>query len=207
MIYGVDAKIGPVPFGFLSTGSDGPILTIRGTQMPGGSLVEWMDDFDAFLEPVPYGPDDKWHRGFGAVFNSPYVVTPDSKVHDFAVYLSGFVGLLCHGHSLGAPLATYAAVRLRTQPPVLFASPKAGDSEFRDYAQSVTGGPARSYANPNDAVPKVPITVDFPWKLEDFQQVAPFIVLQAFSVSPPIPSDWASSHNLDSYRVLLEAAA
>ena len=204
VLYGVDPRVGSIPYGFVSLGEEGPILTIRGTQMPDGSLVEWLDDFDAFLEACPFAPGAQWHRGFGSVFKTFYIVTPDSKVHVFIDYLAQFKGLLCHGHSLGAPLATFAAAQLQTQPPILFASPKPGDLAFRSLFQQSVGVPA-SYANPNDAVPKVPITVDFPFRFEDFQHVAPLTLLSADSVTPAISADWGSSHSLENYLLLLEA--
>jgi hypothetical protein len=205
MLYGVDPKVGAVPFGYITLGEEGPILTIRGTQMPDGSLVEWLDDLDAFLEPCPFAPGAMWHRGFGAVFKSLYIVQQGGAVKPLLPYLSLFPDLLVHGHSLGGPLATFVAAYAHTQPPVLFASPKAGDLPLRSYVQAATGGIAPSYANPNDAVPKVPITVDKPWNIEDFEQVAPFIVLSPDLVTPPIPSSWGDSHNLSNYRLLLEA--
>ena len=54
-IWGDDGKgVGVVAFGFVSDGPEGNIATIRGTQTPDGSMVEWLDDFDAILEPCPF---------------------------------------------------------------------------------------------------------------------------------------------------------
>ena len=199
IIMGVDASIGPVPYGFVSTGSDGVIATLRGTAMPDGSYVEWIDDFDAFLEPCPLHDRSQWHRGFGRVYSSLSIngVPLGEALYDTA-------GLIVHGHSLGGPLATYAAVEAHAHQLILFASPKPGDSDFRDHVQTTITA-ILSYANPNDAVPRVPLTVDWPLRIEDFQPVVPPYELNPRSVTPAIPSDWASSHHLPNYLSLLEA--
>lgn len=201
VIHGNDPGVGKVPFGFVSDGVEGPICTIRGTQMPGGSFVEWLDDLQAFLELCPIVPNTgaMWHRGFGKVYSS--LTAQDVPL---ALFLGGLKGLMCHGHSLGAPLATYAALEAHAAHLVVFASPKAGDTLLRQVCQTRWNDIA-SYENPNDPVPKVPITVDKPWRIEDFQQVADFTRLDADLVVPPIASDWASSHDLFSYFRLLVA--
>jgi hypothetical protein len=205
VIWGLDPGVGSIPFGFISVGKEGPIATFRGTQEPKGSVVEWLDDFDAFLEPCPIGPGN-WHRGFGKVFGSLSIEMTDGTKSPLQPVLGSLAGLICHGHSLGAPLATYAALQAKAPELVLFASPKAGDSDFAGACRlQWYGTPVVSYANPNDAVPKVPITADWPWKLEDFQQVAPITELQPTLVTPAIPADWGSSHNLANYLALLTA--
>ena len=196
-ILGTDQGVGNVNFGFISDGPDGMICTIRGTQCPGGSYVEWLDDFDAVLEPITWCPGASWHRGFGDVYQTLNVATiPLGKA------LGMTKNMLCHGHSLGGPLATYAAAQAGTRAPILYASPKPGDSNFRAFCRGLWGN-CLSYANPNDAVPKVPITVDWPIKVEDFVQVAPLIEMSPSSVTPPIPADWGSSHQLSNYRRLI----
>jgi hypothetical protein len=201
VIWGTDAGIGAIPYGFISTGPEGMIATFRGTQMPDGSFVEWIDDFEAVLDPCPFAPGAMWHRGFGKVYSSLAVAgTP------VAVALTGIPGLICHGHSLGAPLATYAALEAKAGQLGLFASPKPGNAAFAAAVQAAIL-PIWSYANPNDAVPKVPITVDFPWKFEDFQPVMGPYRLNANLVTPAIPGDWGASHNLGNYLALLEALA
>ncbi len=202
IVMGTDPKIGPVPYGFFSTGGWAPeICTLRGTQMPDGSMVEWMDDFDAVLEQCPWAPPGcQWHRGFGRVYS-----TLNVEGVPLAQVLANNPGTVIEGHSLAGTLATYAAAESRSAAPVLFASPKFGNSALRDYCLKLWGCTTASYANPNDAVPKVPITVDWPLKLEDFQQVAPLIELPAASVTPPIASSWAESHSLSNYVRLLQA--
>lgn len=199
LIWGEDAEIGPVPFGFISESPAGFITTLRGTQMPDGKIVEWLDDFDAFLETCPFAPG-RWHRGAGRLYK-----TLNVNGQPLGRVLMSFAAMIIHGHSLAGWLATYAALESQGQAPRLFATPKGGDAPFRDAAISIWGGPATSYANPNDAVPKVPITVDWPFKIEDFEQVSPLIELAPSSVTPPIASNWDDSHQLSNYRRLLAA--
>lgn len=202
LVLGVDPGIGVVPFGFISDGPEGPICTLRGTQMPGRykSLVEWLDDLDAFLEPCPFAAGAEWHRGFGRVYQTLNVGSVP-----LATILAQIPGILVHGHSLGGPLATYASGESRSRPPILFASPKPGDAALRQWLLGVWDNSPASYANPNDAVPRVPITVDFPWKIEDFELVTMPVELSPLSVEPPVPADWESSHSLTNYRRLLAA--
>ena len=128
IVMGTDPKIGPVPFGFFSTGADGPeICTLRGTQTPDGSMVEWLDDFDAVLQQCTWAPPGcKWHRGFGRVY-----CTLNVEGVPLAEVLANNPGTVIQGHSLAGPLATYAAAESRFGPPVLFASPKFGNSALR----------------------------------------------------------------------------
>lgn len=212
LVYGVDQGIGRVPYGFISTGPGGfgsAVCTLRGTQMPQGKIVEWLDDFDAFLEQCPFAPTGcRWHRGFGRVYSTLTV----SDGTPLAEALQAIPGVRVHGHSLAGPLATYAAAESKGAAPTLFASPKCGDSGLRDYFQQLwpfgtQSDPVVSYANPNDAVPKVPITVDWPFKLEDFQQVVSLFEMLPASVTPPIPGNWDDSHQLSNYLRLLIAAA
>lgn len=199
IIMGVDQSVGPVAYGFVSSGPDWVIATIRGTQMPDGSLVEWLDDLDAFLAPCPLDKGTLWHRGFGKVYSS---LTISGKPIGQA--LRGINSLWVHGHSLGGPLATYCAIEAGIANLGLFASPKPGDSSFAAYARGKIVN-IWSFANQNDVVPNLPVTVDEPWKIEDFQPVVEPTILSASLVTPPVPSDWASSHNLANYLSLLKA--
>lgn len=204
-IYGDDGHgVGIVPFGFISDGPEGPICTIRGTQQPKGTWVEWLDDFDAVLERCPFATG-KWHRGFGRVYSTLHVVGDGGVRVPLAVQLIVAPGVLIHGHSLGAPLASYAALEARAAAPILLASPKWGDATLCQTAATLWPYVA-SYANPNDAVPKVPITVDDPADLFDFRQLAGFIWLNPRSVTPAIPADWDSSHNAGNYLAMMRAA-
>lgn len=206
LIQGKDPLVGPVPYGFISRGSNGKkIVTLRGTQKPRGLLVEWIDDFDAVLEQCPWAPAGcMWHRGFGRVYKTLNVDGVPLALVIAAICAANELEAI-EGHSLAGPLATYAAGEAKSPPPILFASPKPGNTALRDYLIQLWQGIPVSYANPNDAVPKVPLTVDWPWKIEDFQAVTQPIELSPASVTPPIPSNWDDSHALGHYLQLLSA--
>lgn len=211
LIWGNDGLgVGKIPFGFISRGEEGEIVTIRGTQTPDGSLVEWLDDLNAFLVQCPFAVG-RWHAGFGSVYSTLVVTADTGENQPLGQYLkarlAAGVDITVSGHSLGGPLASYAALEaLCPRAPVLFASPKWGDTLLTQTAHTLWSDiPFPSYANPNDAVPKVPITVDHPWRIEDFQPIAPSILLPASLVSPPVPAGWTDSHNLANYLRLLQA--
>ena len=180
----------PVVFGLVVTHPQfGRILAFRGTD----DGLEALDDMDAALEPCP--PLDsitgaQWHRGFGRVFTS---LTMPAGPFD-----------LIAGHSLGCPLAAYACLSHGGGALVLIASPKPGNSALAS-AVAACAGQIASFANVNDPVPRLPITVDWPWKFEDFQPIIHPTELVPGSVSPAVPSDWLSSHSLASYQRLLSA--
>jgi pimeloyl-ACP methyl ester carboxylesterase len=208
-IWGDDGMgVGRVAFGFISTGPEGVICTIRGTQTPDGSAIEWLDDLDAFLEDCPLVIGAKWHRGFGRVYSTLRVGVGGGREAFLQAFLAVQKAVIVCGHSLGGPLASFAALDGKASSLILFASPKPGDSYLRQAvfrSIEAQGGEIASYANPNDAVPKVPITVDFPFKVIDFQHIVEPTELSPSLVTPPIPSDWASSHSLQNYLSLLEA--
>ena len=198
-----DDGAGRLPYGFVCTSSFGPICVIRGTILPKGNpLAEWIDNLKAVLEYFPYLPGIKWHEGFGTIYKTLQV--QGLALHDYLNRVSAGVDLTITGHSLGAALATYAAILSRADTVCLFASPKAGDSDLQA-AFNARVAVGVSLANPNDAVPQLPITVDFPFKIEDFQQACPLTLLPASRVSPPIAADWYSSHQIENYLALVAA--
>ena len=207
VIWGCDAGVGSVPYGFISSGPMGPIAAFRGTEMPKGSLEEWRRNFDAYLERCPLVPGACWHDGFGSDFRglSASKLVLDKTLMPLAATLHGFPGLICTGHSKGAPLATYAGLVGFAERLVLFASPKAGDKALADHVGSVFKN-TLSFANPNDEVPKLPLTLPDPLGLFNFHQVSDLLTLDPSLVRPPVAPDWYESHILGNYQKLLEAA-
>lgn len=217
-IWADDPKVGKVRHGFVSSplnGAGGPdAWTFAGTLVPDGSFVEWLDDFDAFLVASPWLSSRRVHRGFLRFYNS-LTVQPvsgaEQPIRDFIrANPMASEGAIFEGHSLGTATATFACLDASGAFLYLFAAPKPGDGGFR---QAVFGsiekvsGTIESYANPNDVVPRVPLTVDWPWKVEDFEHVVEPVELAANLASPGIPADWASSHHMPNYLRLLEAAS
>jgi hypothetical protein len=214
-IWANDPTVGRVRHGFISIDGQLPIWNFDGTLIPKGSFVEWLDNFDAFLAPSPWNPGDKVHRGMLRFYKSLSVVDDASGVETplsdyIAANAEASKRAIFVGHSLGTFTATCACLEASGVGLFLFAAPKPGDGCFRQTvfdALKEVGGVLESYANPNDAVPRLPITVDFPWKFEDFEAIIDPTELQPTLVSPPIESDWLSSHHMPNYVLLLEALA
>lgn len=211
-----DPRVGKVRHGHISTQAHVAgqfIWTFDGTLVPKGSFVEWLDDLDVFLVPSPWNPGDKVHRGMLRFFLSMTVVDDTTGVElpilDFISANPALAnGAIYQGHSLGTFTATCACLEGTGGFLFLFAPPKPGDKNFRQSVFNAlrdVGGTIESYANPNDAVPRVPITLAFPWHFFDFWPVVDSTKLQPDLVDPAIPSDWASSHHMPNYLSLLEA--
>ena len=194
VIWGEDDGVGPVAYGFISDGAAGLIATFRGTQMPEGSPIEWLEDFKAELVACPFAINARVHAGFLDVYKT---LTAGSNI-PIGQFLRTIQGpLICCGHSLGAPLATYAAIESLASGLVLFASPKPGDGGLAA-TRNESVQDAISYSNPNDVVPKVPITIP---EIEPFEHAVP-----ETSVGPGnVPGDWVSSHRIQGYLSLLQS--
>ena len=222
-IFANDPRVGKVRHGHISCNNIGgaPIpdnrylWTFDGTLVPKGSFVEWLDDFEAFLTASPWNPGDLVHRGMLRFFNTMTVVDDATGIElpilDFIAANPGLAkGAIYTGHSLGTFTATCAFLEGSGGALILFAPPKPGDKNFRQTvlrALMDAEGTLESYANPNDMVPRLPLTIDFPWHFEDFQPIVKPTKLQPNLVTPPIPADWESSHHMPNYLRLLEAAA
>lgn len=202
-IMGIDPVIGLVPFGIISDGPDGKIGNIRGTQIPiADDFEEWWIDGRAWLTACRYATDARWHEGFGNLAETLYVGTGKP----LAQYLVDEKVEILEGHSLGAPLATIVGAIAGIDLAILIESPKVGDLGFKAWANSRIKT-IRSYANPRDKIPKVPLTVKFPFNIEDFEQVAPFITLDPTSTNPQISDSLWANHSLTNCRMMMEAAA
>ena len=201
-----DPRIGKVRHGFVSYAPTSIIWTFAGTLAPGGSMVEWLDDFKALLTPSPWHPGDKVHQGFLEFFQSMTIEDTMGGVQPLeeALNLGSATGHIFHGHSLGTATATFAALIAKGNRLTLFAAPKPGD---RQLAQSVRDAVPiiESYANTDDVVPKVPLTIDWPFTFEDFQPVVQPVILNPASVTPRIPSDWANAHHMPNYLQMIRA--
>jgi len=217
-IWADDPRVGKVRHGHISMAAFGVtgirvFWTFDGTLVPKGSFVEWLDDFDVFLVASPWNPGDRVHRGMLRFFQSMSVVDDATGVElpilDFIAANPGLAkGAIYTGHSLGTFTATCACLEGSGGALILFAPPRPGDKPFRESVFNAlrdAGGILESYANPNDAVPRVPITLNYPWHFFDFWPVVDSTHLRPDLVDPPIPSDWASSHHMPNYLALLEA--
>jgi Lipase (class 3) len=231
-IWANDPRVGRVLHGVISeyagleSSNYHPVFAIwsmAGTLIPPAKTLlqrftEWLDDFDAWLMPSPWNPGDKIHRGF-YTFYSAVTIEHLGNGQEYAVrdYMKAWPtlvdGALFEGHSLATSSADYLlmdAVDLGLKPigVINFAPPKSGDLAFRksviETIQNLDGI-YEAWANPNDAVPCLPLTVTRPFKVWDFEHVVEPVDLAADLVTPAIPSDWESSHHMLSYLALITA--
>lgn len=209
VIWGVDPDgVGRTGYGLVTDGPEGLIASIRGTQVPVGSLVEWVRDFECLLSPCPFASGAMWHDGIGKDYLTLVLDdgTPVGKG------LAGAKGLTVAGHSKGGPLAIYLAteVGLQGNPPacVAFAPCKPGDKAFGRAAVSACSS-IHLWANPKDIVPHTPLTITAlppPFINEDYEFPVPLSPLDPGSVTPAVPGDWDSAHNLaGAYIRMMEA--
>lgn len=204
LIMGTDAGLGIVPFGFITDGPDGKIATVRGTQLPMGSLEEWWEDFKCLLEPCPLAVGARWERGFGQVSQSLYVGTGKP----LAPYMVDNGIEIIEGHSLGGPVATNIGAEAGVDLAVLIESPNPGDLAFCAWANSRIRT-IRSYWNPRDRIGQVPLDIHLlpPLLVEDFVPVSPKIDLHPTATVPPVADSLWENHNLTNCRRMMEAAA
>jgi hypothetical protein len=195
VVMGVDPLRGAVPFGLVVNGAAGRMLAFRGTE----DWQEGVKDIEAWLEPCPLGAGANWEHGFGTLFNT-LTVAGESLLTWLAETWT--TGMTFTGHSLGCPLATFAALGFGAKTLVLLAPPKAGDGLLAAAVAALPGMTAVAYANPNDDVPKGPLTIKWPFLLEDFEPAVPLTMIGPGT----IPADPLSSHRLDNYLALLKAA-
>jgi triacylglycerol lipase len=136
------------------------VLAIRGTD----GILEWLED--AEFAPMETHPvDGRVESGFWGIYQSMMLRRGDGPDEPLVAGIAAIVGagsLQAAGHSLGAPLATYAAFELadpdllgRQVTARLFASPRPGDGRFAAaFACRVLWHVM--YANKADLVPRVP---------------------------------------------------
>lgn len=214
-IWGLDPGVGKVAYGLVTDGPEGTIASIRGTQIPKGSYIEWIRNFEALLIPCPLSAGAKWHEGIGADYLGLTIEdgTPLGKA------LSGNPNLITSGHSKGGPLAIYlglevGAANLMAGVPLpavfAFAPPKPGDKPLGTACVQYSRG-IRLWANPKDVVPHTPLTITDlppPFVNEDYEFPVQLGPLNPNSVTPPVGLDWAEAHNLEgAYIRMLEKAA
>lgn len=153
----------PVYWGFVLTGPSNHILVLRGTQRG----YEWMQTVRAAQVTPQEVPELDFtggiHRGFANLYSSL-----SKRIIEAVKNLDPSLPLFVSGHSLGAPLATLAALDIAQKVPALkeqlrlytYASPSLGSPEF---AKAFTQLVPNSYriSNKADTVPLLPpITIE-----------------------------------------------
>jgi len=147
-----------VPIGFLATQGSEAFLVFRGTM----TTTEWLADLKVKLVSCPYLGSGKVHEGFLRTYE-----LFRTSVLDSLKELRRSARLFISGHSLGAGLATLAAVdivssSLGVSPIVYtFASPRVGDGAFAMAYNALLKGKSFRIANTCDMVTLVPFPVPF----------------------------------------------
>ena len=202
-IYGVDPTRGPVPFGFrASAPDDSTYCALRGTDSP----IEAFEDAEFFQSPCPLVTGANWEDGFGQVFNSLTVNgTPlTAYLEDEELDPATWNNTVFTGHSLGAPLALFAALCAGAKAVHLFESPRPGNAALAAAVAASSWFPAStSWAVEDDWVPDFPKGL-FPL-VSDYAQAIPLRYLPRNLVSPPIAADPLSCHRLASVTALLQS--
>ena len=146
------AELFPELMGYVIESASQVVLVFRGTRTAG----EWLKDLAFRQVPYPYLPAGRTHSGFTELYE-----TVRDKIIQTIRLLPAWKQLLITGHSLGAALATLAALDLAAHAGffnlamVNFGSPRVGDDQFATaYDRMVP----RSYRITNffDPVPYVP---------------------------------------------------
>lgn len=151
----------PVYYGFVLTSETDNLILFRGTQR----ISEWIDNLIA-LQQDYQGPDakqpyGKTHQGFANVYRQILSPLPP----DIAKKLNPAVPCYISGHSLGAALATFAAIDIALKVPKIrpqlqlytYASPRVGDAVFAKAHSQLVPNSFR-VVNLGDMIPLVPPT-------------------------------------------------
>lgn len=172
---------GQVCFGLITNGPEGLIVTIRGTAKPG----EWGRDGEAIMEPSIF-PGCGWHAGFGAIYRTLTVRTVP-----LGLWLLGIrskygtpTNVTVTGHSLGGPLAAFAAYDGDADAYIGFSSPKPADGAFRSLFQA-TFPDSFNHTTQGDIVPDLPFTFGL-LEATDFVHCAARIIYPDDSITPPV---------------------
>ncbi|XP_054776501.1 phospholipase A1-IIgamma-like [Prosopis cineraria] len=192
------------------------VIAWRGTEQ----VMEWIKDLQFLLDDAPYIFGDtecKVHRGFYSVYTATnshsnskssartQVLTEIRRLVD--KYKDEEISITITGHSLGAALATLNAVDIVSNgyniredesqkacpvTAIVFASPRVGDSDFKEFSCSQKDLRILRIRNKNDIVPRHPFLGydEVGEELEIDTQKSNFLKQ---------PGDLKSWHNLEVY--------
>ncbi len=197
-----DAIMGPgtlrlaqerVFYGWLLHGPHGFVVAIRGTE----SVLEWLIDCE-FAQMTPHSAGGAVESGFWSVYETLEIDgKPFKSVADM---VNGLVAIV--GHSLGAAVATYAALDLAQAGAEVqgrfIASPHPGNGAFSAaFGRAVPDH--RMYRNMDDAVPRVPFWFGY-------CAVPNVEKLDAAEEGVEISGGLAGQHHVLSYSALMSRA-
>ena len=187
-----------LPIGFIAQRGAEAVLVFRGTM----TANEWIADFKVRLTPNTIAGTGKVHDGFLRT----YTLFREA-IRQSLESIDGRTRLFVAGHSLGAGLATLAAMDLASRPgsrrPALytFASPRVGDRQFARDFNGLLSERSFRIANTCDLVTSIPFPVPF----------LRFIGGYFTHVETPVEftiqhEDVEKNHSIDTYLKALEPA-
>ncbi|AOM41107.1 lipase family protein [Xenorhabdus hominickii] len=160
-----------VCYGFIAEKINSPgeyVITIRGTDP--SNLLEFIHDgFISFTSPWTNFPEVEVSWGFFSVYDSMTLITTDTENYrdysnlKLAQAITQIIGITSQltitGHSLGSAIAAYLMYEIGPMFPnhsaCLFASPRAGNSEFSKHvSQNFSHFEVFNYVN--DVIPHLP---------------------------------------------------
>lgn len=147
----------PVYFGFVLTSKTANIIIFRGTQR----TTEWIGDILLFQKSYEGFANSKIHSGFANIYKDLA-----GQTREIANQLNPSVPCYISGHSLGAALATLAAVDLALKVPKLkeqirlytYAGPRVGNPNFAQMHSRMVPNSYRIF-NLADSIPLSPPTI------------------------------------------------
>lgn len=187
----------PLPIGFIARRGAETFLVFRGTT----TSKEWLQDFNIRLTAYPYGRFGRIHEGFLRTYE-----VFRQTILDAMAGLGKTRRLFVTGHSLGAGLATVAALDIASATglgaPILynFASPRVGDAAFVRAYNDVMSGRSYRLMNTCDMVVSVPFPVPFLGFLGGY-----FTHVDTPVCFTTQHEDMERNHHLDTYRAALKS--
>jgi len=138
------------------------IVSFRGTVAE--SIKNWEEDFDfTFVHPYPSQPDVAVSNGFWKAYSSVSAQVL-SATNALLVKYKGY-GTVVTGHSLGASLATLAAIDIQPLQDTdvylwTYGSPRTGNDNFVNYFSTfIPVNRSFRHVNQRDVVPHVPLEI------------------------------------------------
>lgn len=184
----------PVYFGFVLTSKTANIIAFRGTQR----TTEWIGDILLFQKRYEGFADSKIHSGFADIYQGLA-----QQTREIASQLDPSKPCYISGHSLGAALATLAAVDIALKVPKLreqirlytYAGPRVGNPNFAQMHSKVVPNSYRIF-NLADSIPLSPPTI---FRNDVYSHIG-----QAWSFLTQY-GDVLPNHAVDTYRAAVDS--
>ena len=191
LVWGTDPD-GRKPYGvvYFDTELSAWVCAIRGTE----GFWEWVKDAEALPVDCPFGAG-RVHSGFLDLYQTLQAGNLPLRVFLYSLTRP----VIVTGHSLGAALATMAAVDTPNCALATFAGPRVGDADF--VAGALSGGlQLVRVVNVPDFVPQVPFDIH---PLFCYEHIGPTLWVDS---TKEADDELAAFHSLDTYLHMLDSA-